>query len=187
MKTKLHTGFTIVELLVVIVVVGILAAITVVSFNGIQNKARNAQVLTLVNQWEKVLELHKIQAGGYPTGAYEYVCLGESFPASSPFAANQCMTSSAWSVAVDTAMMASVKTQAGVTLPNGVVSTLAYNNAGTTEHYRGVLYLSRNGGFGITYALKGASSDCAIGDGYFEGTGFVACRRVLSGDPYNGL
>ena len=33
-------GFTIVELLIVIVVIGILAAITIVSFNGVQEKAR---------------------------------------------------------------------------------------------------------------------------------------------------
>ena len=32
-------GFTIVELLIVIVVIGILAAITIVAFNGVQNKA----------------------------------------------------------------------------------------------------------------------------------------------------
>lgn len=33
-------GFTIVELLIVIVVIAILAAITVVAYNGIQNRAR---------------------------------------------------------------------------------------------------------------------------------------------------
>jgi len=37
-------GFTIVELLIVIVVIGILAAITIVAFNGTQNKANDAAV-----------------------------------------------------------------------------------------------------------------------------------------------
>ena len=43
MQTK-QAGFTIVELLIVIVVIGILAAITIVSYNGIQGKANDAAV-----------------------------------------------------------------------------------------------------------------------------------------------
>ncbi len=35
-------GFTIVELLIVIVVIGILAAITIVAYNGVQQRARNS-------------------------------------------------------------------------------------------------------------------------------------------------
>jgi prepilin-type N-terminal cleavage/methylation domain-containing protein len=38
-----QVGFTIVELLIVIVVIGILAAITIVSFNGVTARARDAQ------------------------------------------------------------------------------------------------------------------------------------------------
>lgn len=37
-----QTGFTIVELLIVIVVIGILAAITVVAYNGVQEQARHS-------------------------------------------------------------------------------------------------------------------------------------------------
>lgn len=44
-------GFTIVELLIVIVVIGILAAITIVAYNGIQERARvaraNSELTTL--------------------------------------------------------------------------------------------------------------------------------------------
>ncbi len=43
-KNKHQTGFTIVELLIVIVVIGILAAITIVAYNGIQNRAYNVNV-----------------------------------------------------------------------------------------------------------------------------------------------
>lgn len=37
-------GFTIVELLIVIVVIGILAAITVVAFNNVQSRSRTAKI-----------------------------------------------------------------------------------------------------------------------------------------------
>lgn len=50
---KRHSGFTIVELLIVIVVIGILAAITIVAFNGVQNRARAQTVnsdLTMLNK-----------------------------------------------------------------------------------------------------------------------------------------
>jgi prepilin-type N-terminal cleavage/methylation domain-containing protein len=40
--TKTKSGFTIVELLIVIVVIAILAAITVVAFNGVQDRARSS-------------------------------------------------------------------------------------------------------------------------------------------------
>lgn len=39
-----YSGFTIVELLIVVVVIAILAAITIVSFNGIQNRAYDSTV-----------------------------------------------------------------------------------------------------------------------------------------------
>ena len=44
MKFSKQKGFTIVELLIVVVVIAILAAITIVSYNGIQSKAQLSKV-----------------------------------------------------------------------------------------------------------------------------------------------
>lgn len=58
-----QTGFTIVELLIVIVVIGILAAITVVAYNGVQNRARNtAAASDLSNNSKKMLSAHAISS-----------------------------------------------------------------------------------------------------------------------------
>lgn len=49
-QSKSTIGFTIVELLIVIVVIGILAAITVVAYSGVQDRARMAVALTFEKQ-----------------------------------------------------------------------------------------------------------------------------------------
>lgn len=41
---KSTSGFTIVELLIVIVIIGILAAITIVAYNGVQNRANDTAI-----------------------------------------------------------------------------------------------------------------------------------------------
>lgn len=64
---KTTSGFTIVELLIVIVVIGILAAITIVAYNGIQQRGRDAQRSSDIASIQKALELYHIDNGGYPT------------------------------------------------------------------------------------------------------------------------
>jgi len=60
-------GFTIVELLIVIVVIGILAAITIISFNGITSKAQETSVKHDMRNIAKQMEVYKIEDGRYPT------------------------------------------------------------------------------------------------------------------------
>ena len=48
-----RAGFTIVELLIVIVVIGILAALTIVSYNGIQERARMSVALSYASQIQR--------------------------------------------------------------------------------------------------------------------------------------
>ena len=59
-------GFTIVELLIVIVVIAILAAISVVAYTGIQNRAHDATLASTMSQLQKSIELYKAQHGQYP-------------------------------------------------------------------------------------------------------------------------
>lgn len=59
-------GFTIVELLIVIVVIAILAAITIVAYNGIQNRASFASAQSDVTNIIKKVELFKVDNDTYP-------------------------------------------------------------------------------------------------------------------------
>lgn len=51
-------GFTIVELLVVIVVIGILAAITIVAYSGIQQRAQAASIADALEKIDKAFRLY---------------------------------------------------------------------------------------------------------------------------------
>lgn len=63
-KTK--SGFTIVELLIVIVVIGILASITVVAFNGIQERAKVSIAQSELSNLSKATQIYFIDNGRYP-------------------------------------------------------------------------------------------------------------------------
>lgn len=66
---KRHSGFTIVELLIVIVVIAILAAITIIAYNGIQDRANDTTVKSDLTNAAKKIEMYKIidgNGGAYP-------------------------------------------------------------------------------------------------------------------------
>jgi type II secretion system protein G len=59
-------GFTIVELLIVIVIIGILAAITIIAYNGIQQRARDSRRSSDISQLQTALEMYQADNGAYP-------------------------------------------------------------------------------------------------------------------------
>ena len=66
-SSKKAKGFTIVELLIVIVVIGILATLVIVTFAGIQKKGRDSQRQTDINSVASHVEAFYAQYGYYPT------------------------------------------------------------------------------------------------------------------------
>jgi prepilin-type N-terminal cleavage/methylation domain-containing protein len=65
----LRNGFTIVELLIVIVVIGILAALVVTTYNGIQERARDTERKTDLNALHSHAEAFQAENGKYPSQA----------------------------------------------------------------------------------------------------------------------
>lgn len=120
--TKSIRGFTIVELLIVIVVIGILASITIVAYNGIQNRARNAARLVQMKTWRDMFELYRADNGAYPNMPNNKgYCLGKGFP-TGPDSAARCrdydyIGSTSYKESDSTALMTAMQTVG--TLPGG--------------------------------------------------------------------
>ena len=78
---KNKNGFTIVELLIVIVVIAILAAITLVTYNGIQTNASNSALKSAASQSLKLLTSYVSAENAYPpftpigTVYSDFICL----------------------------------------------------------------------------------------------------------------
>lgn len=81
-RVTAHRGFTIVELLIVIVVIGILAAITIVSYGGVTTNARNAGYKADAAQIMKVAETYNADEGVYPTSAGHFTSGTAKLPSS---------------------------------------------------------------------------------------------------------
>jgi prepilin-type N-terminal cleavage/methylation domain-containing protein len=77
---KSTSGFTIIELIVVIIVIGIIAAIVIISYNGIQTATLNQQRGAEILGWRASFEKYKAANGEYPAMANGGYCLGVGFP-----------------------------------------------------------------------------------------------------------
>lgn len=67
LKLKLkRSGFTVVELLIVIVVIAILAVVTIVAYSGLQKRALETALKSDLRQAHSQLSVHAVENGSYP-------------------------------------------------------------------------------------------------------------------------
>lgn len=168
-----QSGFTIVELLIVIVVIGILAAITIVAYNGFQQRARNAQVSTGVNAYVKAIESYRVVKGEYPSASG---CLGANYPG------NICWASNG---SADRSVSATLDSQLSEFMPNKPTlatsllemgpSYAGLSRAGLSYAYASQAYIE------MRYYLAGSNQSCT-NTGFSAATeGYVTyCSKVIS-------
>jgi len=170
-------GFTIVELLVVIVVIAILASVSIVAYNGIQDRAQSAKAASAFDTYIQVLQMYYLDHGTYPSsmdGGGYMACLGEvsDYPADSTFAAGECYgppdgsgKGTANNARVNSALNEALKSYAG-SLPDGSIPKV-------TNGYmsRGLIYQSSyEQNASILYFLKGNGLSCGNGKAMSSGS-----------------
>ena len=180
---KLRAGFTIVELLVVIVVIAILAAITVVAYNNIQDRATNAARIAAAKDTLTILELYRVQNQRYPElpdmpiprENLKASCIGSNWPDSDT--GKVC-----WNIYPDSHIGAStfitdntVNAELSTvgTLPNYPVNSVARlaDSSGYVADVAGLVLVYRTTpstefpvGYSVAYTLKGnfESTNCGV-------------------------
>ncbi len=173
-STFLRRGFTLVEILIVIVVIGILSTIVFVTYKGIRERAYNAKVVAGVRQYADAIKTYKAIYRTYPKTHGELngdwiamTCLGKGYPG------NTCGKISDWQIY----SQSSFYTELDKVLKNTDNSLNDQTYKVGNEYYMGAAYgIDTVGGSSeadqykgsdgrgrvIEYALVGSNADCVL-------------------------
>lgn len=150
-------GFTIVELLVVIVVIAILAAISVVAYDGVQARATNTSILSMIDTYKKALRLYALDKGTNSSNMTS--CLGGV--ATVGTGGDECFDGSG-SYYISPSFDNEIKQY--VTFPKGPNGVIAATYGGNTYHFNlAGMYTPYYGQPSIFYGLLKTSA-CPDGD-----------------------
>lgn len=69
MTTNTSTGFTLIEILLVITVIGLLTGVVTVSYSSVQASARDSVRVSDLNQIKLAFEMYKQENGSYPSSS----------------------------------------------------------------------------------------------------------------------
>ena len=145
---KQNKGFTIVELLIVIVVIGILAAITIVAYNGITARANNTAAISAVNQSVKAVQAYIAANGTYPG------------------ATGGCLTPDSGCIYAGTvystpsSLIANIRTVAS--LPGSIPNVVASDKGITYDYESTMTYNGASKPLRLLYTLRGNAINCGV-------------------------
>ena len=157
-------GFTLLELIVVIAIIGILATVVMNMLYSAREKSRNTAKNALITEYRKALELFRTETGGYPTNASTWDCMGDYGYGSGGTGAG-CLGWDANSV-LNTAV--------------GQYIELSSDESILPIDRRGVIYQQFGEAYRLQWFLEGVNRECVANqpaaDGNYGGEGITLCQ-----------
>jgi prepilin-type N-terminal cleavage/methylation domain-containing protein len=203
---KKGNGFTIVELLIVIVVIAILAAITLIGYNGIQTRAYNSSTSEMISQARTAIDSHKTIHGSLPLSSSPgtNACLGNGYPNgncgsiqySGTCPAGLTNSTTDESAQFDTAIKATVSSGLPAIIHPPMILNASFSGCNMAITMSGPTYMTYTyvtnygtdiagtfiggapsaGAYIITYYLKGDGVRCPIGVNAPTEPGWTVCK-----------
>ena len=167
-KTK-PRGFTIVELLVVVVVISILSAIIIVTYNGIQQNARNTARVQTVDAILKSMALYQAENGSGSlynllpaTGSGDGWCFGSDYQSVAPSPTVSCRyvvpnTGSPYYSSNIQALTDALKTETRFSFSYAPVTQLNFSNLVSVTSSSPFITRNQYSDTGQKYTLNGGS------------------------------
>jgi general secretion pathway protein G len=170
---RFHSGFTIVELLVVIVVIGILATLVTVAYSGISQRATEASLKSDLSQARKEIEVFYAINNTYPTAnnctntTATQICLKPSSGNILTYTPNNTTSPTSYTLTgsnATSAIPASIRSSAAGSLAThqigDILLAFACNNSATIPTFSAdwTVIASRSSGYSGAIAYKMATS-----------------------------
>lgn len=157
------SGFTIVELLIVIVIIAVLAAISIVAYKGVQQRAANTSRIASVRQYIKLLSAYAVQNNGTYPSFTEGACFGTGY--TNGECSNAGLSTTWPATTTEQPAFNSALSSVG-TIPNYLKlnssATSSGNEVGAFIYNRGTTNETPSRSYRLVYFLQGSNQDCGI-------------------------
>lgn len=164
-----NSGFTIVELLVSITVIGILAGLIMVGYNGFQQRARNVARIDYARQQQDILKIVLIKtkpvdviAAMDHAGGWDRACMGTGYADVNSDGRGDCAAYMGSPYVSDTTTFNTLLAQ--VAQPSMVKYPIARSTDGDVTYgpYVNAEYADSTDVIALEYVLEGENQDCGL-------------------------
>lgn len=173
-----QAGFTIVELLIVIVVIAVLASITVVAYNGIQERSLDSRMESGVNQLEKAIRLWSTQTAELPKGGWSSTTALAAGASNCADGSGGWVTTGTYSCALEDMLVAKQL------ITSGFARSLPTNSAyASTDGSRSLMFYpcGSSGRYALYWHLRSPTAEDGNSLTYVESQGCPSAPRTTYG------